>query len=293
MDKGLAKAIQAVLVAVGFLLLIPPFGFITWFTAVRIVQEYERGVVFRLGRLMGARGPGLFLILPIVERMVKVDLRVVTMEVPSQEAITRDNVTVKVSAVVYFRVVNPEDAVVKVLDHFRATSQISQTTLRSVLGQSDLDELLSEREKVNARLQQIIDEQTEPWGVKVSTVEIKDVELPQGMQRAMARQAEAERERRAKVINAEGEFQAAERLAQAGKVMAAVPTTMQLRFLQTLVEVSSERNSTIIFPVPIDLLRSFMRMDGDGAAPDAAAPLPGEPRPAEVAAPETGDTAPA
>ncbi len=271
MDRGLSKAIQGILVALAFILLLPPFGFITWFTSVRIVQEYERGVIFRLGRLMGARGPGLFLILPIVERMVKVDLRVVTMEVPSQEAISRDNVTVKVSAVVYFKVVNPEDAVVKVLDHFRATSQISQTTLRSVLGQSDLDELLSEREKVNSRLQQIIDEQTEPWGVKVTTVEIKDVELPQSMQRAMARQAEAERERRAKVINAEGEYQAAERLAQAGRVMAAVPTTMQLRFLQTLVEISSERNSTIVFPVPIDLLRAFMRSGGgggDGASPD-------------------------
>lgn len=287
MDKGMARAIQAILVAMAFILLLPPFGFITWFTSVRIVQEYERGVIFRLGRLMGARGPGLFLILPIVERMVKVDLRVVTMEVPSQEAISHDNVTVKVSAVVFLRVVNPEDAVVKVLDHFRATSQISQTTLRSVLGQSDLDELLSEREKVNLRLQQIIDEQTEPWGVKVSTVEIKDVELPQSMQRAMARQAEAERERRAKVINAEGEYQAAERLAQAGRVMAAVPTTMQLRFLQTLVEISSERNSTIVFPVPIDLLRTFMRMSPDGTAPDAG-PAPEGLTPEEVAAAQAG-----
>jgi regulator of protease activity HflC (stomatin/prohibitin superfamily) len=194
--------------------------------------------------------------------MVKVDLRIVTMDVPSQECITRDNVTVKVNAVIYFRVVDPEAAVVKVLDHFRATSQIAQTTLRSVLGQSELDELLSKREDINQRLQKIIDEQTEPWGVKVSVVEVKDVELPQGMQRAMARQAEAERERRAKIINAEGEFQAAERLAEAGRIMAATPTTIQLRFLQTLVEVASERNSTIILPVPVDLLRIVMDRAG-------------------------------
>lgn len=254
---GLASFIRWLLTALSILLLIPPWGFLVWFYSVRIVQEYERGVIFRLGRLVGARGPGLFLILPIVERIVKVDLRIVTMDVPSQEAITRDNVTVKVNAVVYFRVMNPEDAVVRVVDHFRATSQISQTTLRSVLGQSDLDELLSERERINQRLQQIIDEQTEPWGVKVTTVEIKDVELPAGMQRAMARQAEAERERRAKVINAEGEFQAAERLAEAGRVMAQEPATLQLRFLQTLSEVATEKNSTIVFPVPIDLLKTL------------------------------------
>ncbi|HXF50132.1 MAG TPA: slipin family protein [Dehalococcoidia bacterium] len=255
--SALASFIRWFLTALSILLLIPPWGILVWFYSVRIVQEYERGVIFRLGRLVGARGPGLFLILPIVERMVKVDLRIVTMDVPSQEAITRDNVTVKVNAVVYFRVMNPEDAVVKVVDHFRATSQISQTTLRSVLGQSDLDELLSERERINQRLQQIIDEQTEPWGVKVTTVEIKDVELPAGMQRAMARQAEAERERRAKVINAEGEYQAAERLAEAGRVMAQEPATLQLRFLQTLSEVATEKNSTIVFPVPIDLLKTL------------------------------------
>jgi regulator of protease activity HflC (stomatin/prohibitin superfamily) len=254
---GLASFIRWFLTVLSIILLIPPWGILVWFYSVKIVQEYERGVIFRLGRLVGARGPGLFLILPIVERMVKVDLRIVTMDVPSQEAITRDNVTVKVNAVVYFRVMNPEDAVVKVVDHFRATSQISQTTLRSVLGQSDLDELLSERERINQRLQQIIDEQTEPWGVKVTTVEIKDVELPAGMQRAMARQAEAERERRAKVINAEGEYQAAERLAQAGRVMAQEPATLQLRFLQTLAEVATEKNSTIVFPVPIDLLKTL------------------------------------
>jgi regulator of protease activity HflC (stomatin/prohibitin superfamily) len=229
-------------------------------------------VIFRLGRLVGARGPGLFVILPIVDRMVKMDLRTVTMDVPSQECITRDNVTVKVNAVIYFRVVNPEDAVTKVLDHFRATSQIAQTTLRSVLGQSLLDDLLSERDQINERLQNIIDEQTEPWGVKVSTVEVKDVELPQGMQRAMARQAEAERERRAKVINADGELQASERLAQAGKIMSEEPATLQLRFLQTLSEVATEKNSTIVFPVPVDLLTTFM--SGPRAGADSAVERP-------------------
>jgi regulator of protease activity HflC (stomatin/prohibitin superfamily) len=225
---------------------------------IRVVAEYERGVIFRLGRLVGAKGPGLFVLLPFVDRMMKVDLRVVTLDVPSQEAITRDNVTVKVNAVVYFRVVEPTAAVVRVLDYVRATSQISQTTLRSVLGQSDLDELLGERERINQRLQQIIDEQTEPWGVKVSTVEIKDVELPSTMQRAMARQAEAERERRAKVIAADGEFQASERLREAAEVMAREPITVQLRYLQTLTEVAAENNSTIVFPIPIDLIEMFM-----------------------------------
>jgi len=238
--------------------------------ALRIVQEYERGVLFRLGRAMGVCPPGPFLIIPGVERLVKTDLRIVTLDVPSQEAITKDNVTVKVNAVVYFRIVRPWDAVLKVLDHIRATFQIAQTTLRSVLGQSSLDELLSEREKINQRLQQIIDEQTEPWGVKVSTVEVKDVELPQGMQRAMARQAEAERERRAKIINAEGEFQAAERLAQAGEIIARTPTTLQLRFLQTLTEVATEKNSTIIFPVPIDILTAFTQRGVPLAIPSSA-----------------------
>jgi regulator of protease activity HflC (stomatin/prohibitin superfamily) len=252
------RFVRAMLTGVAFFLLIPPWGFFFYPYAIRIVQEYERGVIFRLGRLVGARGPGLFFILPIVERMVKVDLRTVTMDVPSQEAITRDNVTVRVNAVVYFHVLNPEEAVVKVVDHVRATSQISQTTLRSVLGQSLLDELLSEREQINQNLQKIIDEQTEPWGVKVTVVEVKDVELPQGMQRAMARQAEAERERRAKVINAEGEFQAAERLAEAGRVISSQPGTLQLRVLQTLVEVATERNSTIVFPVPVDLIAQFL-----------------------------------
>ncbi len=272
----MSRAITAILTALGYLLIIPLAPF-----AVRIVQEYERGVIFRLGRLQGARGPGLFIIIPIIERMVKVDLRTVTMDVPSQEAITKDNVTVRVNAVIYFHVLNPEDAVVKVTDHVRATSQIAQTTLRSVLGQSDLDTLLSEREQINQELQQIIDEQTEPWGIKVTVVEVKDVELPQGMQRAMARQAEAERERRAKIINADGEYQAAERLADAGRIMSAQPSALQLRFLQTLTDVSTERNSTIVFPVPIDLIRAFMTQEqvatltgggGDGGTSSATAP---------------------
>jgi hypothetical protein len=221
--------------------------------------------------------------------MVKVDLRTVTMDVPSQEAITRDNVTVRVNAVVYFHVLNPEEAVVQVVDHVRATSQISQTTLRSVLGESDLDTLLSERENINQRLQQIIDEQTEPWGVKVTVVEVKDVELPQGMQRAMARQAEAERERRAKVINAEGEFQAAERLAQAGHVMAEEPVTLQLRFLQTLSEIATERNSTIVFPVPVDLIQSFVERIGTGiATPAPSAAPPRTPPPGATQVDTTG-----
>jgi len=226
--------------------------------AVKIVTEYERGVIFRLGRLVGARGPGLFLIIPFIDRMVKVDLRVVTMDVPSQEVITRDNVTVRVNAVVYFRVVDPEASVVKVLDHIRATSQISQTTLRNVLGQSELDELLASREKLNQMLQQIIDEHTDPWGVKVSTVEIKEVELAETMRRMMAAQAEAERERRAKIIHAEGELQASEKLAEAGAIIGREPTTLQLRYLQTLTEIASERNSTLIFPLPIDLIKVFM-----------------------------------
>ena len=231
--------------------------------AIKIVQEYERGVIFRLGRLVGARGPGFFLIIPFFDRMVKVDLRVVTMDVPPQDVITKDNVTVKVNAVVYFRVVDPEASVVKVLDHIRATSLISQTTLRNVLGQSELDELLSQRETLNQKLQQIIDEQTDPWGVKVSIVEIKDVELPETMRRSMAAQAEAERERRAKIIHADGEFQASERLSQAGAIIAREPTTLQLRYLQTLTEIASEKNSTIIFPLPMDLLAGFVHRQDD------------------------------
>jgi regulator of protease activity HflC (stomatin/prohibitin superfamily) len=233
------------------------FVLIILFMAIRIVQEYERGVIFRLGRLVGARGPGLFFLIPFVDRMVKVDLRIVTLDVPPQDVITKDNVTVKVTAVVYFRVVEPQNSVVKVLDHIRATSQIAQTTLRNVLGQVELDELLASREKLNEMLQKIIDEHTDPWGVKVSTVNIKDVELPETMRRSMAAQAEAERERRAKIIHADGEFQASERLAQAGAVIAREPTTLQLRYLQTMTEIASEKSSTIIFPFPIELLKAF------------------------------------
>ncbi len=274
------RVVRALLTGFAYFLLIPPWGFFFYFYSIRIVQEYERGVIFRLGRLVGARGPGLFFILPIVERMVTVDLRTVTMDVPSQECITRDNVTVKVNAVVYFQVLNPEAAVVKVMDHVRATSQISQTSLRSVLGQSQLDDLLSEREQINQSLQKIIDEQTEPWGVKVTVVEVKDVELPQGMQRAMARQAEAERERRAKIINAEGEYQAAERLAEAGRVIASQPGTLQLRVLQSLTEIATEKNSTIIFPVPVDLIAQFLpgaqRAEAERIA-HTGGPLPSKP----------------
>jgi len=226
-------------------------------SSVKIVTEYERGVIFRLGRLIGAKGPGLFLIIPYVDRMVKVDLRVVTMDVPSQEVITRDNVTVRVNAVIYFRVVDPESSVVKVLDHIRATSQISQTTLRNVLGQSELDELLTQREKLNQMLQRIIDEHTDPWGVKVSTVEIKEVELAEEMKRSMAAQAEAERERRAKIIHAEGEYQASEKLAQAAAVIGKEPAAIQLRFLSTLTEIASEKVSTIVFPLPLEFLKAF------------------------------------
>jgi len=226
-------------------------------SAIKIVQEYERGVIFRLGRLVGAKGPGLFFIIPIVDRMVKVDLRVITLDVPTQEAITKDNVTVKVNAVVYFRVVDPSDAIVQVEDFRRATWNMSQTTLRNVIGQSELDELLAQRDKVNHQLQKIIDEATEPWGIKVSVVEVKDVELPQSMQRAMARQAEAEREKRAKIIHAEGEFDASKQLAQAAAVLSKESAGVQLRYLQTLTEIAVEKNSTIIFPVPVEFLGAF------------------------------------
>jgi regulator of protease activity HflC (stomatin/prohibitin superfamily) len=252
--------------------------------SVRVVQEYERGVVFRLGRLAGARGPGLILLIPFVERMTKMDLRTITMDVPAQEVITRDNVTVRVNAVVYFRVFDPEKAVVNVADFVRATHQIAQTTLRSVLGQADLDHLLSARDDINQKLQLIIDEQTEPWGIKVSIVEVKDVELPQTMQRAMARQAEAEREKRAKIIHAQGELQASQQLSEAAHVIGSEPATIQLRYLQTLTEIATERNSTIIFPVPIELLAlipHFMptSTSANGHAP--VVPPPDEPeRPA-------------
>ena len=231
-------------------------------SAIKIVQEYERGVIFRLGRLVGAKGPGLFFIIPFVDRMVKIDLRVITLDIPAQEAITRDNVTVKVNAVAYFRVVEPARAVVAVEDYRRATWQISQTSLRSVLGQSDLDELLIHRDEINQKLQQIIDEQTEPWGIKVSIVEVKDVELPDTMKRAMARQAEAEREKRAKIIHASGEFEASQQLREAATVIAQEPGAIQLRYLQTLTEIAVEKNSTILFPVPLEFMQAFKGIMG-------------------------------
>jgi regulator of protease activity HflC (stomatin/prohibitin superfamily) len=235
-------------------------------TSARILREYERAVIFRLGRVAKAiiniggegNGPGLIILIPLLDRMVKVSLRTVTMDVPSQDVITKDNVSLKVNAVIYFRVIDPDRAIIQVEDYLFATSQIAQTTLRSVLGQSELDELLAERDRINQRLQQIIDEHTDPWGIKVTAVEIKLVDLPQEMQRAMAKQAEAEREKRAKIIHAEGELEASEKLAQAGRIMASEPVTIQLRYLQTLTEIATEKNSTIIFPIPIDILKTFM-----------------------------------
>ncbi len=229
-------------------------------SAVKIVNEWERGVILRLGRLVGAKGPGLFFIIPIVDKMIKVDLRVITLDIPSQEAITKDNVTVKVNAVAYFRVVDPCAAITQVEDYRRATWQIAQTSLRSVLGQVELDELLAERENINAQLAHIVDEQTEPWGVKVSIVEVKDAELPDTMKRAMARQAEAERERRAKIIHAAGEKQASAHLAEAAKVIGSEPAAIQLRYLQTLTEIAVEKNSTIVFPIPIEFFKAFELM---------------------------------
>ena len=232
------------------------------FSAIRILKEYERGVLFRFGRLRGTKGPGIFLIIPFVDKIVKVDLRTVTMDVPPQDVITRDNVPVKVNAVIYFRVLDPEKSVVKIEKYILATSQIAQTTLRSILGQAELDDLLARREKINQELQKIIDEQTDPWGIKVSMVEIKDVELPQSIQRAFARQAEAERERRAKIIGAEGEFQASEKLSDAAAILSEHPVSVQLRFLQTLKEIATEQNSTIVFPIPIDLIDIFISKMG-------------------------------
>jgi regulator of protease activity HflC (stomatin/prohibitin superfamily) len=229
-------------------------------SAIRILNEYERGVIFRLGRVIGSKGPGLILLVPVIDKMVKVDLRVVAMDVPPQDVITRDNVSVKVSAVLYFRVIDPNRAIIGVENYLYATSQLSQTTLRSVCGQAELDDLLSEREKINAHIQEILDKDTEPWGIKVAKVEIKHIDLPQEMQRAMAKQAEAERERRAKIIGSEGEYQAAQKLSDAARIIGENPIALQLRFLQTLREVASENNSTTIFPVPIDLLTPFMQM---------------------------------
>ncbi len=241
-------------------------GIMVLTSAVKVLREYERGVIFRLGRCIGQKGPGLILLIPIIDKMVKIPLRTVTMDVPSQDVITRDNVSVKVNAVVYFRVLDPTKAVLQVENYLYATSQIAQTTLRSTLGESELDELLSKREKINQELQMVIDRHTEPWGIKVSTVEVKNVDLPQEMQRAIARQAEAERERRAKIINAEGELQASQKLMEAAVVIAKEPFAMQLRYLQTLAEIATENNSTTIFPVPIDLFAPFIQAREKAAA---------------------------
>ncbi len=226
--------------------------------AIKVLREYERGVIFRLGRLVGSKGPGLIFLIPLIDRMVRISLRIITMDVPVQEVITKDTVPIKVNAVIYFRVINPENAVVQVQDFVNATSQIAQTTLRSVLGQMELDELLSQREKINQTLQKIVDEHTGPWGVKVTAVETKDIELPDGMKRAMAKQAEAERERRAKIIHAEGEFEASEKLVQAAEKIAQQPVALQLRYFQTLTEIATEKSSTTLFPLPIDLIKPFL-----------------------------------
>ena len=240
-------------------------------STIRVLREYERGVIFRLGRFHKAKGPGIIIVLPVIDKMVRVSLRLITMDVPSQDVITRDNVSVKVNAVVYFRVINPERAIIEVEDYLYATSQLAQTTLRSVLGQSELDETLSEREKINTHLQSILDEHTDPWGIKVTQVEVKHIDLPSDMVRAIARQAEAERERRAKIIHAEGEFQAAAQLSEAARIIGKHPAALQLRFLQTLTEVAAENNSTMIFPVPIDLLAPFLR-PSEGEGEEAASP---------------------
>mgnify|MGYP001061011655 FL=1 len=241
-----------------FIAILVIFAIIFIGSMIRIVPEYERGVVFRLGRCIGSKGPGIIFLLPLgIDKMVKISLRTVTLDVPAQDVITKDNVSVKVNAVVYFRVIDPTKAVISVENYFYATSQLAQTTLRSVCGQAELDKLLSEREKINEDLQEILDKHTEPWGVKVSNVELKQIDLPQEMQRAMARQAEAERERRAKIINAEGELQAANTLAEASRIMSSNPITLQLRYLQTLSEIAAENSSTIVFPIPIELLRAF------------------------------------
>jgi regulator of protease activity HflC (stomatin/prohibitin superfamily) len=272
---------MAVLVVIGVIVVIL---ILLLLSAIRVVQQYERGVIFVLGRLIGPKGPGIFLVPPFVTRMIKVDLRIVTLTVPPQEVITRDNVTIKVTAVIYFYVVDPANAVVNVMNFIQATTQIGQTTLRNVLGQSELDELLSQRNKINRELQAIIDETTERWGVKVTAVEIKDIELPVTMQRAMAKQAEAEREKRAKVIHAEGELQASAQLAQAAQMIGSQPATLQLRYLQTLTEIAVEKNSTIIFPLPLDLIEPFLKMakqdvhaaavDGHDSPERSAPPVP-------------------
>lgn len=245
-----------------FLLIAFIFFLIILFSAIKVLREYERGVIFRLGRYAATKGPGLILLFPIIDRMVKVSLRTLVLDVPTQDVITKDNISIKVNAVVYFRVMQPNKAVIEVQDFLFATSQIAQTTLRSILGQSAMDELLSERDMINRKLQVIIDEHTEPWGIKVSNVEVKQIDLPIEMQRAMARQAEAEREKRAKIIHADGEFEASKKLAQAAEVINKQPVSLQLRYLQTLTEIATEKNSTIIFPLPIDLISMFMNKEG-------------------------------
>jgi regulator of protease activity HflC (stomatin/prohibitin superfamily) len=272
-----------VAVLFGVLAVLAIFLLIILGSAIRILREYERGVIFRLGRLIAQKGPGLIILIPIIDRMVRVDLRTVTLNIPPQEVITRDNVPARVNAVCYFRVIDPNRAIVEVENFLLATSQIAQTTLRSVLGKAELDQLLAERERLNEDLQKIIDDQTEPWGVKVTVVEIKDVEIPEQMQRAMARQAEAERERRAKIINSEGEYQAAQKLADAADIISRNPATLQLRYLQTLLEMGVNQNTTVVFPLPIDLLQAFTGGgSGDGERPRPAAPPPPPPPPPEV-----------
>jgi regulator of protease activity HflC (stomatin/prohibitin superfamily) len=275
----------------GVLVVLVFFGLIVIGSSVRILREYERGVIFRLGRLIAQKGPGLILLIPFIDRMVKVDLRTVTLNIPPQEVITRDNVPAGVNAVAYFRVIDPRKAITEVENYLLATSQISQTALRSVLGKAEFDQLLSERERLNEELQTIIDESTEPWGVKVTAVEIKDVEIPEQMQRAIARQAEAERERRAKIINSEGEFQAAQKLTDAADIISTNPASLQLRYLQTLLEIGSNQNTTVVFPLPMDVLEPFLgRADHKAGGSKAKPPTP--PAPPAPPAPEIPDDLP-
>jgi regulator of protease activity HflC (stomatin/prohibitin superfamily) len=281
-------------IAVGVFLVLLFFGAIALGSAVRVLREYERGVVFRLGRLIATKGPGLILLIPLIDRMERVDLRTVTLNIPPQEVITRDNVPSSVNAVAYFRVVDANRAIVEVENFLLATSQIAQTALRSVLGKAELDQLLAERERLNEELQTIIDESTEPWGVKVTAVEIKDVEIPEQMQRAMARQAEAERERRAKIINSEGEYQAAQKLTDAADIISTNPASLQLRYLQTLLEIGSNQNTTIVFPLPMDVLEPFLNATGSSGPepPPRSGPRPAPPPPTEVPEPDADDLPP-
>ena len=278
-------------IAVGVFLVLLFFGAILLGSSVRILREYERGVIFRLGRLIATKGPGLILLIPLIDRMERVDLRTVTLNIPPQEVITRDNVPSSVNAVAYFRVVDQNRAIVEVENYLLATSQIAQTALRSVLGKAELDQLLSERERLNEELQTIIDESTEPWGVKVTAVEIKDVEIPEQMQRAMARQAEAERERRAKIINSEGEYQAAQKLTDAADIISTNPASLQLRYLQTLLEIGSNQNTTIVFPLPMDVLEPFLSAT-ERKTPPKTGPRPAPPPPPDAPEPDPDDLPP-